>query len=239
VGNVPLYERIEKQLRRRLAEAADADPFPSEPRLAEEFGVARMTIRAALSRIERDGLLERVPGRGSYVRKPATHRPVGTLVSFHDQALAEGKTPRSQVLEAAHRPASPAEVAALGLGGTDEPTVVAITRVRYFDDLPIAIERAVFPGHLTDLLMADLETGSLHHALRRLGHEPTVGSSVITAGSAGDDAASLGVKPSTPLLVETRTITDQEQEPLEHTTSRYVAERYALRVDFTVAARGI
>src|SRR5262245_62022065 len=216
MATVPLYERIEKQLRRRLAEADDGDAFPSEPRLAEEFRVARMTVRAALSGIERDGLLERVPGRGSYVRKPAAQRPVGTLVSFHDQALAEGRTPQSRVLEAISRPALPAEITALGLGDTKEPTVVAITRVRCFDDLPIAIERAVFPGDLTDLLTADLETGSLHQALRRLGHEPTVGSSVVTAETARDDAASLGVKPSTPLLVERRIIIDQHRQPLEY-----------------------
>jgi GntR family transcriptional regulator len=235
MATIPLYERIEKQLRRRLVEADDGDPFPSEPRLAEEFAVARMTIRAALTRIERDGLLERVPGRGSYVRKPASNRPVGTLVSFHDQALAEGRTPHSRVLEAVSRPASPVEVNALGLGDTDTITVVAITRVRYFDDLPIAIERAVFPDRLTDLLAADLETGSLHHELRRLGHHPTMGSSVLTANTAGADAADLNVKPTAPLLVETRTITDQDGEPLEYTTSSYVAERYALRVDFDVA----
>lgn len=232
----PLYERIEKQLRRRLADAADGDPFPSEPRLAEEFGVSRMTVRAALAGLERDGMVERVPGRGSFVRKGAAQRPVGVLLSFHDQALAEGKTPRSRVLQAEVRAGTPQEIAALYQGEEpQERPVVAITRIRLFDDTPIAIERAVFPASLSALLTTDLETGSLHNALRRLGLTPTLGSSVLTARTADDDAPHLGVPAATPMLVETRSIVDQHGRPLEYTVSSYVAERYALKVDFSVS----
>lgn len=235
----PLYERIEKQLRRRLDDAADGSSFPSEPRLAEEFGVSRMTVRAALAKLERDGLVERVPGRGSFVRKGAANRPVGILLSFHDQALSEGKTPRSRVLKAEVRDASPLEAAALYQGPPPEEDapplqVVAINRVRLFDDVPIAIERATFSADLSSLLAADLETGSLHNALRRLGLSPTIGSSVLTARTADDDAKELGVAPTTPMLVETRSIVDQNGDPLEYTISSYVADRYALKVDFSV-----
>ncbi|MFE1442360.1 GntR family transcriptional regulator [Streptomyces sp. NPDC058739] len=235
----PLYERIEKELRRRLEAATDGDPFPSESRLAQEFGVSRMTARAALVRLERDGLLERVPGRGSFVRQAAAARPVGTLLSFHDQALAAGRTPRSRVLEAVVRPATALEKAALHPAAPAQPaSVVAITRVRLFDDLPVAIERAVFPASLQALLTADLETGSLHQTLRRLGLHPTLGSSVLTARTADDDAPDLDVDPTTPMLVETRSIVDQHGNPLEYTVSSYVAHRYALKVDFSVAAPG-
>ena len=233
----PMYERIEKQLRRRLDAAADGDPFPSEPRLAAEFGVSRMTVRAALAGLERDGLLDRVPGRGSFVRKTAAARPVGTLLSFHDQALADGRTPRSRVVQALVRPATEQEGTALYPDATAEPvSVVAITRVRLFDDVPMAIERAAFPASLDALLAADLETGSLHNALRRLGRNPTVGFSILSARNADNDALELGVAPDTPMLVETRSIVDQHGDPLEYTVSSYVAHRYTLKVDFSVAA---
>jgi GntR family transcriptional regulator len=233
----PLYERIGKQLRARLDAAADGDPLPSEPRLAKEFGVARMTVRAALAGLERDGRIERVPGKGTFVRKPAPARPVGTLLSFHDETLAAGRTPSSRVLYAARRPASPGETAALYPAGAPQPMdVVAISRVRLSDGLPVALEHAVFPADLDTLLTADLSIDSLHSALRRLGRNPTLGSSILTARTADDDAAVLGVTPSTPLLVETRSIVDQHGIPLENTISSYVADRYALKVDFTVVA---
>src|SRR6185312_12761005 len=100
-------------------------------------------------------------------------------------------------------------------------SVVAISRVRLFDDVPIAIERAVFPASLTALLSTDLETGSLHQALRRLGLKPTFGSSVLTARTADADALDLAVPPTTPMLVETRSIVDQTGLPLEYTVSSY------------------
>ncbi|MEV0694588.1 UTRA domain-containing protein [Streptomyces sp. NPDC050388] len=100
-----------------------------------------------------------------------------------------------------------------------------------------AVEHAVFPPALENLLTADLETGSLHNALRRLGLHPTLGSSVLTARTAGEDAPELDVSAATPMLVETRSVTDQHGAPLEHTVSSYVAHRYALQVDFSVVAR--
>jgi GntR family transcriptional regulator len=87
---------------------------------------------------------------------------------------------------------------------------------------------------LTALLTADLETGSLHSALRRLGLRPSLGTSLLTARAADQDAHELAVPAATPLLVETRCIVDQHGTPLEHTVSSYIAERYALQVDFHV-----
>ncbi|MGH8879114.1 MAG: UTRA domain-containing protein [Stackebrandtia sp.] len=69
---------------------------------------------------------------------------------------------------------------------------------------------------------------------RRLGFTPTLGSSIISARTADDDAAELGVADHAPLPVETRSIIDQNGEPLEYTVSSYLAERYSLRVEFTV-----
>jgi GntR family transcriptional regulator len=86
-------------------------------------------------------------------------------------------------------------------------------------------------------LRADLETGSLHDALAGAGFVPARGRATISAEAAGDeDARLLGVAPGSPLLVERRVILDPAGRPLETTTSRYPAERYALDVDFEVEA---
>lgn len=227
----PLHERIERELRRRIDAMADGERLPSEPRLAEEFAVSRMTVRAALGAIERDGLLHRMPGRGSFARKAPTTRRVAQLVSFHDQAQAAGKTARSRVLGAERRVPTLEEATALG----GPASVVAITRVRCLDDLPVAIEHAVFVPELATLLDLDLETASAHSAIRRLGYEPVAGSSTLGARNAGEDATALAVSPETALLVETRIVRGADGSPLEYTSSAYVPQRYSLDVEFTIA----
>lgn len=229
----PLYVRIERELRARVAQSRPGDAVPAESALAQEFGVARMTVRAALNALETDGLIERIQGRGTFVRQPPTTRAAGTLISFQDQIRSWGRTPSSRLVEAAVRAASAQEAAALQLTAT-EPQVVSIVRVRLADQVPLAIEYACFAPHLTALLEADLEAGSLHRALHDLGLRPTLGSSTLTAQPAGPDGARLAVPAEEPLLVETRLIVDQFSTPLEHTISRYVGSRYALQVTFDV-----
>ncbi len=229
---IPLHVRIEQALRARLDSTAAGDALPSEPALAAEFGVARMTVRAALNRLEADGLISRIPGRGTFARQRPTPRPAGTLMSFYEQVRGWGSEPSSRVIRAGLRPASTQETERLQL--TPNAAVVAITRARLADDVPIAVEHACFPQHLADLLELDLESSSLHAALRSRGRRPTLGSSVISAEAAGPDAEWLAIGGSDPVLVEARLIVDQDAVPLEYTISRYVGARYALNVAFDV-----
>src|SRR3954464_5384005 len=63
------YRRIAAELIRRI-EAGELKPgvmLPSEPALAEEFEVARGTVRAALALLGEQGRLEVVAGRGRRV----------------------------------------------------------------------------------------------------------------------------------------------------------------------------
>lgn len=231
--STPLYVRIERALRARLAGARPGDALPAEAVLAEEFGVARMTLRAALNALEADGLVERIQGRGTFVRQRPAPRAAGTSMSFHDQVRSWGRRPSSRLVEAEVRPATAEEAAALQLTAA-AATVVSIVRVRLADDVPLAVEYARFAPQLTSLLDADLEGCSLHRALHERGLRPTLGTSTLTAQPAGPDGARLQVPDGEPLLVETRVIVDQHAAPLEYSVSRYVGSRYSLQVTFDV-----
>jgi GntR family transcriptional regulator len=73
--------------------------------------------------------------------------------------------------------------------------------------------------------------------LSAAGFVPARGRATISAEAATeDDARLLGIDVGSPLLVEQRVIVDLRGRPLETTTSRYPADRYALDVDFEVEA---
>ena len=69
----PLYKEVEREIMQRLAsgEWKPGDQLPTEPELAERFGVAVFTIRAGIQRLVESGVLLRRQGKGTFV---ALHR---------------------------------------------------------------------------------------------------------------------------------------------------------------------
>jgi CheY-like chemotaxis protein len=69
----PVARRVYDSLRARLAggELAAGDRLPSYVALAAEFGVAPLTVRQVLARLEEEGRVSREQGRGTFVRAPA------------------------------------------------------------------------------------------------------------------------------------------------------------------------
>jgi GntR family transcriptional regulator len=68
-GKVPVYLQIAAILREAIGRGdyAPGRPIPSETRLMQEHGVARLTARKAVRVLVGEGLVEVVPGRGAYV----------------------------------------------------------------------------------------------------------------------------------------------------------------------------
>lgn len=78
---IPVYWRIAGILRSsiRAGKLEEDGHFPSEKQLAEQFQVSLMTIRQALTQLERDGLISKQRGRRSRIQKIALEPDVFTL----------------------------------------------------------------------------------------------------------------------------------------------------------------
>jgi GntR family transcriptional regulator len=228
---VPRYFTIEQSLRARIADLEPHAPLPSDAQLCEEFDVSRMTARGAVQRLVQEGLVYRVPGRGTFVAPARANRTASHVLSFSDEMRRRGREPGSLVVERASRAATPDEERRL-----ETHDVFVLRRVRQADGEPVALETAVFPAaRVAAVLEGELEGVSVFAALAAAGVVPTVGRAAISAEAAtAEDAKLLGVKRGAPLLVEHRLIRDQNGVPFELTESRYVGSRYDLDVDFDV-----
>jgi GntR family transcriptional regulator len=231
---LPRYREIEQALRARIASLRPGDAIPSDAELVAEFGVSRMTARAAVSVLADEGLITREPGRGTFVAEQPHHRRADSLVSFSNEMRRQGRVPSSQLVLREVRAATAAERTDLGL--RDGQRVVALRRIRLADGEPIALEDVTLPERCGAAVMtADLEAGSLHEALIRAGFVLARGYATLTAEAAtAEDARLLGVRTRDPLLVERRVVRDDHGRPLERTESRYPGDRYGLDVAFHV-----
>lgn len=235
---VPRYRMIEQAIRQRLAKLLPGAELPSDAELCREFGVSRMTARHAMNRLLQEGLVYRIPGRGTFVGEAPTHRRANSLLSFSNEMRRQGRIPSSRVLGRALRAPTREEAARLQLKYGEK--LLWLRRIRLADGHPIAVESARLSRRVAAaVLAANLERESLHTVLVRAGFLPTRGRATIASEPAtADDARWLEMRKGDPMLVERRIILDQEGLPLEFTESRYPADRYALDVDFVVEGQG-
>jgi GntR family transcriptional regulator len=225
----PAHVQIEQRLADAIA-AGDLEPgdrLPPEPELAARFGVSRMTLRQALGRLERRGLIARTVGRGggTFVAEPKLERDVSTFAGLSEQLRRQGLAPGARVVRAREIPAGAA--VAHGLELEPGELVYEIERVRLADGEPIVIERTAFPvepfpgllDHALDAPLYDLlrtrYPDSPRRAVERL--EPTL------AGP--DDAALLEVPEGTPLMLVERVAYGDAAAPLEFSRELYRGDR--------------
>jgi GntR family transcriptional regulator len=228
------YQEIERWLRRRVRRSASGDPLPTEVELAARFGVSRMTARQAVQNLAAEGLVRRRRGAGTFVAPRPIHRREGSLMSFTEDMRRRGMKSSSRLLQAGLRAATTADLDALRL--PEGARVVAISRLRLADGVPMAIEHAALPAECAGVLADDLETGSLHDSLVAAGRRPTLSRSWIRARIAtAAESRLLEIPPRSALLVERRIIYDSESRPLEHTETTYNAANYAIDAVFSAS----
>jgi GntR family transcriptional regulator len=201
---VPFYFQVVRVLEEEIAAGRwpAGDQLLSEPALGERFGVSRGVIRQALARLERDGYVLRVKGRGTFVAGPHVRSwrlQSSAGFSRHDaDGLGGCVTSRTLRAERAELPPWAAEALALPPGSDG----VTIERLRDVDGHVALYTVNHLPLELSETVL-DLDDGeSLYERLeRRHGLVVDSGRRVVQAVAAGRRLAELlEVSAGTPLI---------------------------------------
>ena len=221
----PLYLQLQRILRDAIdSHIVKADQaLPTERDLAEEFEVSRITVRKAIDGLVTDGLVSRRRGAGTFVMAPRVEKCFSKLTSFSEDMISRGRRPHSVWVSKTSGAVTPEE--ALSLGLSPGSVVYRFHRIRFADDLSMALEYSTVPAYC--LPSPDAVTLSLYEALRATGHLPVRALQRLRAiAFTPEQAEALAIEPGSPgLFIERRGFL-ADGRTAEFTQSYYRGDAY-------------
>ena len=141
-GGRARYALLAQSLRRRIlaGEWVPGVSLPSEQQLAQESQVALGTMRRALQVLVDDGLIERVHGRGTFVREGLSG---ASMLRFFRFGSEHGVVPRSTILSI-RQTVPPADVLRQ-LRRPPAEEAIHLVRLRSIDEAPCLLENIWLP----------------------------------------------------------------------------------------------
>ena len=228
----PYYAQLKRILLKDL-DAPEGSLLPSEAELCGRYAISRTVVRQALAELEKEGLVLRVKGKGTFVtgRKMDTSFIQDTL-GFYESMSRAGHHVESRVLKLAVE-AGTVESARLLETGVGDP-VIRLDRVRSIDGRPVQVARAVMPARLfPGLAGMDLADRSLYQVLREAyGVRPARGHRAIEAVALPkEDAEHLGVPRGAPGLRIHSLTRSSDHTVFEHYVANYRGDSFRFEVE--------
>jgi DNA-binding GntR family transcriptional regulator len=241
----PAYQVLRQRLRDEIAAGSypDGVRLPTESELVAEHGLSRQTVRRAFQDLVAEGVVYRVPGRGTYANRGYL-RQLGSIEDL--MSLSEDTT--MEVLQGLSRRVDVAAASRLRL---DQDVVYTVV-FRRLHDRRAGAERpgesdgvpfVVTTVHLIEPI-ARLVLDSTELADGAVGTNTVIGvlephldhpiaeaaQSITVAPADGLVADALGCAPGHPMLRVDRLYSDTTGTPIELSVSHFLPEQYTYRV---------
>jgi len=195
------YQRIQGAIRKGIESGAlrPGDAVASERDLAKIHQVSLMTARHALDSLQREGIVDRRRGVGTFISAPKIH--FNKLMSYTELMASRGLSARSKVVYSGVLNHEYEIATRLSLPSTSP--LINIERIRLVDDEPFSLETCFLSAkEFVGLANAPLERSSLFATLKhKYGVELAYADEEIDAAAADVRTAKLlGVPHGNPLL---------------------------------------
>jgi len=214
---MPRYQGIAEDLRSRIqhGDLAPGARLDNQRQLARDFGVTLMTLRQALELLEREKLIERRHGLGTFVAAPSVDYDILQLRRFAGDLSAQGEHVTTRLLGSRFAAGERRVTAALGLGRGAR--VLVVERLRLVDGRPLSLQRSFLAGRVGDeVVRADLALTPLAQILEyKLGITVARAQEVVSAVRlARREASELAAAPGAPAFQSERVSYDAGGAPV-------------------------
>ncbi len=227
------YQRLQTELSTIIENAPKGSKLPSEPKLAEELGVSRATLREAMRTFESQGLLRRRQGLGTFVVGPTQVFESGleVLESLETQAEKIGLDLAMGDYEIT--PIQADERLSRKLDVNPGDSLIEVRRVILSEDSPVAYLVDILPeGTISPDALENQFTGSVLDLLINLGLPPlSISKTEISAINAPADVAkALDVQRGDTLLLLNGLLFNDEGDPIDYSYSYFLPGYFRLHI---------
>lgn len=231
-----LYARLRDELRAGILDGKlqPHEKLPSESEMTAAYGVSRITVRQALSDLQKEGLIVRLQGKGAFVSQPQAAQQLNRLEGLAESLAPGGQAVHSKRLSMKALRAAPQIAEALGLAQRTE--VYQLTTLRYLERQPLSVNVTHFiPGLGERIARIDLSGRDLIDVLERDLRLPVGRADVEIRAEAMPASAAklLHVGEGTPALRVVRLVRAPDGSPLQTETAVYRGDIFSYRLSLS------
>lgn len=232
VSPIPLYVQLMELLERKIVrgEWEPGDRIPSERKLSEQYNVSIITVRSAIAALCDRQLVERKQGKGTFVKSVKYIRDSRNLTGFGEFCRSQGVVPGGRML--ANQQITLNGRMARNLGQEPGSQGIYISRLRYADGIPVAIEKNYFPSQYSFLLGETFDDNSLFQYLKERAKVTVTRADkeIELCRATEEEGKLLQVAENTPMLFIKSTAYIQTGEPIYIGTQVMHGERFSLKI---------
>ncbi|WP_434512723.1 GntR family transcriptional regulator [Desulfitobacterium sp. AusDCA] len=233
---IPLHYQLTNDLREGIIKGiwSVGELFPTDKELMEKYNISSTTVRRAVAQLVQEGLLDRKPGRGTFVKEAPVEETLGDLTGFFDEMISHGFHPSADVLNLTEVKLDDKELEKVPqLRIFNAQKVFLIEKIQKLNGEPVAYVRSYWPyDYGARIAEFDLTTRGIYDIIKKelgiilIRAEQFVGADIAHKKT----AEFLNVRKGFPVLTMERIAYNDQNWPVELSINEYRADRYKYKV---------
>ncbi len=231
----PLHMQMEELIREHVETGVwvPGSLIPSENELSHQYGISRMTVRSVVTRLVQEGMLFRIPGKGTFVAEQKIEAKSLSYEGIREQLERLGYEVTTKLLSVQKNRGNKDVRSKLKL--EDNAQVYVVRRLRAVKDMPLSLHTSYIPvilaPQLEKLNLVDEQLCSILSRSYGLNRE-RIFEELESVAATEEEATLLNIQPGHPLLLLQDTIVDPNGVPFEYAKVVFRGDKIKLKLEF-------